>query len=169
MSADGGVPEAASASDKAYSDTSHHRFPSFLPDGRHFVYSEVVGACCPALKPGRIRLGALDTMDATTLLEAESSAAFASGHLLFNRSGTLMAQGFDATSHRFTGDAFPVMEHVGIEGSRYASFSVSDTGVLVTARWTFATDDAADLDGSRGPSARYYRRTREVSEPCALV
>ena len=72
------------------------------------------------------RLGTLDTMDATTLFEAESSAALASGHLLLNQSGTLMAQGFDATSHRFTGDAFPVMEHIGSEGSRYASFSVSD-------------------------------------------
>jgi len=134
VSAEGGVPQTASAHDKAYSETSHHRFPSFLPDGHHFVYSDVVGACCPAPKPGRIRIGTLDSTDATTLLEVESSAAFASGHLLFNRSGTLMAQGFDATSLRFTGDAFPVVEHIGNEGSRYASFTVSDTGVLVSAR-----------------------------------
>jgi serine/threonine protein kinase/Tol biopolymer transport system component len=134
VSADGGVPQAASAPDKAYSETSHHRFPSFLPDGRHFVYTEVVGVCCPPPKPGRVRIGALDTLDATTLLEVDSSSAFASGHLLFNRAGTLMAQGFDATSRRFTGDAFPVVEHIGSEGSRYASFSASDTGVLVTAR-----------------------------------
>ena len=134
VSAEGGVPQKASASDKAYDETSHHRFPSFLPDGRHFVYTEVVGACCPPPKPGRIRIGTLDTLDAMTLLEVDSSSAFASGHLLFNRAGTLMAQAFDTTSHRFTGDAFPVVEHIGTEGSRYASFSVSDTGVLVTAR-----------------------------------
>ena len=134
ISAEGGVPQTASAPDKTYNESSHHRFPSFLPDGRHFIYTEVVGVCCPAPKPGRIRIGALDTLDAITLLEVESSSAFASGHLLFNRAGTLMAQGFDPTSLRFTGDAFPVVEHIGSEGSRYASFSVSDTGVLVTAR-----------------------------------
>jgi hypothetical protein len=38
------------------------------------------------------------------------------------------------TSLRFTGDAFPVVEHVGIDGSRYASFAVSNIGVLVSAR-----------------------------------
>ena len=133
VSGAGGVPQAVSALDKAYGETSH-RFPSFLPDGRHFVYSGVIGTCCPATKPGRIRIGTLDTMDATTLLQVESSAAFASGHLLFNREGTLMAQPFDATSRQFRGDAFPLVEHIGNEGSRYASFSVSDTGVLVSAR-----------------------------------
>ena len=50
VSADGGVPQNASTHDKAYSETSHHRFPSFLPDGRHFVYNDVVGARCPAPK-----------------------------------------------------------------------------------------------------------------------
>ena len=110
---------------------SGHRFPSFLPDGRHFVYTGFIGTCCPASKPARIRIGTLDTMDATTLMQVESSAVFASGHLLFNRDGTLMATPFDATALQFTGDAFPVAERVAREGSRYASFSVSDTGVLL--------------------------------------
>lgn len=132
VSAAGGVPQEASVLDKTYGETSH-RFPSFLPDGRHFVYTGSIGTCCPASKPARIMIGALDTMDATTLLQAESSAAFASGHLLFNREGTLMAQPFDAEARQFTGDVFPIAEHIGSEGSRYASFSVSDNGVLVFA------------------------------------
>ena len=129
VSGAGGVPQAASALDKAYGEGSH-RFPSFLPDGRHFVYSGIIGTCCPAAKPGRIRIGTLDTLDASTLLQADSSAAFASGHLLFYQEGTLMAQPFDATLRQFAGDPFPIAEQIGHEGSRYASFSASDTGVL---------------------------------------
>jgi Tol biopolymer transport system component len=53
--------------------------------------------------------------------------------LLFYQEGTLMAQPFDDTLRQFTGDPFPVAEEIGHEGSRYASFSASDTGVLVFA------------------------------------
>jgi Tol biopolymer transport system component/predicted Ser/Thr protein kinase len=133
VQAAGGVPQAASAHDKGDDEASQHRFPFFLPDGRHFVYTEIFGAAGPASKTGRIRLGALDTMDTTTLLEADSSVAFASGHLLFNRAGTLMAQRFDAATRQLTSDAFPIVERIAYEGSRYASFSASDTGVLVSA------------------------------------
>ena len=44
-----------------------------------------------------------------------------------------MAQPFDATLRQFAGDPFPIAEQIGHEGSRYASFSASDTGVLVFA------------------------------------
>jgi Tol biopolymer transport system component len=132
----GGLAQPVSVLDKEYGE-SGHRFPSFLPDGRHFIYTGIIGTCCPASKPARIRIGTLDAADATTLLQAESSAAVASGHLLFNRDGTLMAAPFDAAALTMTGDAFPVAERIAREGSRYASFSVSDTGVLL-----FASGDA---------------------------
>ena len=123
---------AASVLDAAYGETAH-RWPQFLPDGRHFLYTAVIGTCCPASKPARIKIGALDTTDTVTLFEAESSVAYASGYLFFNRDGTLMAQPFDVGSRQFTGEAFPLAERVASEGSRYASFSVSDTGVLLHA------------------------------------
>jgi Tol biopolymer transport system component len=67
-------------------------------------------------------------------MTVESAAAFAGGHLFFVRDGTLMAQAFDPASQHLTGDAFPVAEAVGTEGSRYGPFSVSDTGALVYGR-----------------------------------
>ncbi len=94
VSAAGGVPVPVSALDTAYGESSH-RWPHFLPDGRHFVFTGSIGTCCPASKPARIRIGSLDTKDAPTLLEVESSSAVASGHLFFIRDGTLMAQPFD--------------------------------------------------------------------------
>ena len=130
VSGAGGMPAALSVLDKTYGETSH-RWPYFLPDGHHFLYTGSVGACCPATKAGRIKIGALDTQDAVTLLETDSSSVHGSGHVLFTREGTLMAQPFDLGSHRLTGDAFPVAERVAGEGSRYGSFSVSEIGVLV--------------------------------------
>jgi len=133
VSGAGGIPQRASALDASYGESAH-RYPWFLPDGRHFVFTGIVGTCCPAAKPGRIRLGDLDSTETSTLVEVDSSAAYASGHLLFDREGTLMAQPFDPASRRLSGDAFPIAERVGSEGSRYASFSVSPTGVMVSAR-----------------------------------
>jgi hypothetical protein len=74
------------------------------------------------VKPATIRVASLDRTEASvTLFPAESSVSYVSGHLLFNREGTLMAQHFDAASLRLTGDAFPIADHVAVEGSRYAS------------------------------------------------
>ncbi|MBI3491301.1 MAG: PD40 domain-containing protein [Acidobacteria bacterium] len=87
------------------------------------------GANAP--KPSLIKIGALDSTQATTLFQAESSVAYASGHLLFLRDGSLMAQPFDPASRQSTGDAFPVAEQIGTENVRYASFSASPAGVLV--------------------------------------
>jgi eukaryotic-like serine/threonine-protein kinase len=133
VSGAGGVPVPASAFDKAHGETSH-RWPHFLPDGRHFLFTASIGVCCPATKPAVIRLGALDSMQATTLFEVESSVAYASGHLLFSREGVLMAERFDPDSRQLKGDPFPVADDVVGEGSRYASFAVSESGVLAYAR-----------------------------------
>jgi Tol biopolymer transport system component len=110
-----------------------HRWPHFLPDGRHFFYTAVTGACCPPAKPGVVKIGSLDGGEPVALLEADSAAAFASGYVLFARGQTLMAQPFDPTTRTATGDAFPLRERVGTEGTRYTSASVSNNGTLAYA------------------------------------
>ena len=113
-----------------------HRWPHFLPDGRHFFYTSITGACCPPPKTGVIRIGSLDPAErAVTLFEGDSSAIYASGHVLFaTPDATLMAQPFDPDARRSTGDAFPLAERVSTEGSRYVGASVSTTGTLVYGR-----------------------------------
>ena len=138
VSGAGGVPMTVSSLDTAYGETSH-RWPHFLPDGLHFLFTGTIGTCCPASKPARVRVGSLDWKDAPTLLQVESASAFSSGHLFFVSEGTLMAQQFDPSARRLRGDAFPVAETVAGEGSRYASFSVSDSGTLVYARGALGT------------------------------
>ena len=110
------------------------RWPHFLPDGRHFFYTAVTGACCPPAKPGTIKIGSLDQDEpAVALLQADSSATYASNHVLFARDQTLMAQAFDPDARQLAGDAVPVTERVSTEGSRYVSASVSENGTLVYA------------------------------------
>jgi dipeptidyl aminopeptidase/acylaminoacyl peptidase len=53
------------------------------------------------------------------------------GYVLFVRQGMLMAQPFDASSLRLTGEAFPLGEKTGWELFGLGGFSVSRTGVLV--------------------------------------
>jgi eukaryotic-like serine/threonine-protein kinase len=111
-----------------------HRWPHFLPDGQHFLYTGVTGACCPAPTPGTIKIGSLaDAGSVVALLQADSAAMYAAGRLLFARDGSLMAQAFDPATRQLVGDAAPVLERVGSEGSRYVSASVSEPGTLVYA------------------------------------
>jgi Tol biopolymer transport system component len=134
VSAAGGAPSDASALDTTYGETSN-RFPWFLPDGRHFLYTATIGTCCPASKPGRLKVGILGSMESKTLMQAESAALYSDGYLLFKAgdqvTGTLMGQAFDAASQSFRGEAFPLVQAIGSEGSRYISASASSTGVLL--------------------------------------
>jgi len=127
----GGVPTALTT----LSDGEDaHRWPHFLPDGRHFFYTAVTGPCCPAPKPGVIKVGSIDQAEpAVALLEADSSATYTSGHVLFAREQTLMIQAFDPDARQLSGDAVTVTAPVSREGSRYVSASASETGTLVYA------------------------------------
>jgi Tol biopolymer transport system component len=134
VSSAGGVAAVVTRIDPANADT-RHRWPHFLPDGRHFFYTEVFGAPGTSPKPSTIRIGSLEPAEVDVmLLQAESTAAYASGHVLFARDETLMAQPFDPDARQINGEAFPVAERVSQEGSRYVGASVSENGTLVYGR-----------------------------------
>jgi eukaryotic-like serine/threonine-protein kinase len=101
-----------------------HRFPSFLPDGRHFLYF--------ATGDKTVFVGALDSNVAKRVLSADTNAAYpASGDLLFVRQGTLLRQSFDPKKLDLSGDPTPVSDRVASAASTYvAAFSVSENGVL---------------------------------------
>jgi serine/threonine protein kinase/Tol biopolymer transport system component len=131
ISADGGRPLDVTRPE-ADRNIMGHRWPHFLPDGRHFLYTTVSGACCPPIQAAVVRVASLDAPEAaTTLFQAESSAFFSSGHVFFLRDQTLMAQAFELATRQLKGSAFAVAERVSSEGSRYLSASASDQGTLV--------------------------------------
>jgi Tol biopolymer transport system component len=118
----GGTPIPVTKLDEARNEQSH-RFPWFLPDGRHFLYL--------AMPNTTLFIGSLDSPQREELFAVQSKAVYADGHLLFMRSGSLLAQPFDTTRLRVTGEAFPIAEDVGVNiAMARAAFSVSSNGVL---------------------------------------
>jgi eukaryotic-like serine/threonine-protein kinase len=128
ISAGGGTPAPASKLNPSQEENSH-RWPSFLPDGKHFLYwarSARGGA------ESIVYLGELGSLQARVILKNESTAAYASDHLLFLRDQTLLAQPFNPTRMELSGDAVPIAEHVGMNGATARPlFSASQTGALI--------------------------------------
>ncbi|HEV2488651.1 MAG TPA: protein kinase [Candidatus Acidoferrales bacterium] len=110
---------------------STHRWPWFLPDGRHFLFL-AGNPLTPAQSPtNSIMLGSLDSKETKFLFHSRSNAIFASGNILFLRQNTLMAQPFDPRRLEFAGDVFPIADQVEDVIPRVqGEFSASENGVL---------------------------------------
>jgi serine/threonine protein kinase len=123
----GGEPVPATKLDPSRQEASH-RWPYFLPDGRHFLYSVLGGP-----QSQGIYVTSLDGSETRRLLNIPNSvAAYAApGYLLFRRESMLMAQAFDADKLQLSGEPFPVAEQLGFDlGTFQTFFSASQTGVL---------------------------------------
>ena len=131
VSSAGGQPTPVTKLSEADKETSH-RWPDFLPDGRHFLFLS---------RPSNVvHVGSLDSPEVTRLVNADSRALYAQGHLLFIREDTLVAQPFDAGRLETTGEAVPVAEDIRVNPANgRAAFAVSESGVLVY-RTGFAGD-----------------------------
>jgi eukaryotic-like serine/threonine-protein kinase len=134
VSAAGGPSTPVTTLDNTSGEVQHG-YPAFLPDGRHFLYFSI-GTRTGALEPRGIFIASLDTAEPARLLLADvTQARYASGHILFVQSGTLLAQPFDTESRQLRGAPFPLVEDVKISTAGAtgptAAFSVSDNGVLV--------------------------------------
>jgi Tol biopolymer transport system component len=128
VSAFGGTPQKVTTLDRSNQEESH-RWPYFLPDGRHFIY--LVRLLDD--KGGRLYAGSLDSSERTLIFEQhESNVVYApSGHLLFVKDQNLMAQAFDAASLKVTGEPIRVASPVDVLVVNRALFSVSETGSVV--------------------------------------
>ncbi len=120
------------------------RYPSFLPDGQHFLYQHTTP------QGGGFYLGSLDGTLPRMLLPITSNAVFAPpghgeemGRLLFRADETLMSQPFDLDTLQLTGEMSPVVGRVGqTVHNGYGAFSASANGALV---YTSATAREAQL------------------------
>jgi Tol biopolymer transport system component len=164
VSADGGKASAETALDPRALDGSH-RWPCFLPDGRHYLYL-VRGAA--AGKPG-IYVGTLGSKKRQFVTEAVSVVAYSPpGYLLFIRQKALVAQRFDAGSLEAIGTPFPVvadMEALGdTQPTGYARFSVSDNGVLAVRSGVSSVSQFAWFD-RQGKKLSVVGSASEQDEP----
>ncbi len=110
----------------AVDGTVRRNFPSFLPDGRHYLYLAILNGIGQA-----IHVGTLDGKDSTQLVRTTSSAVYASpGYLIFRRGAALMSQPFDTSALALTGAAAPLAQSVAINLPGQTLLSASQNGVL---------------------------------------
>jgi len=124
----GGQPTPVTALDEL-PETGSHRWPQFLPDGRHFLF--YAASSSPGFS-GATYLGSLDGRKPRLLLRGGSNAVYAPpGYLLFAQDGALMAQRFDASRFGLSGDPIPIANPVRVLPTAWLVMaSASQNGVL---------------------------------------
>jgi Tol biopolymer transport system component len=127
VSANGGEPEPAT---KLQTGFFSHRWPYFLPDGKHFLYlSSITGR---GQDGNQVRFSSTNGSEDKLVTEANFSPRYANGKLLFVRKGVLLAQDFDAEHGTSTGETTAVVSQVEFdELTASALFSASANGVLL--------------------------------------
>ena len=129
--ASGGVPVPLTKFDLSRVENSH-RWPSMLPDGKHYLYFARTTASGAKNEGDAVFIASIDQKLNKLLVHASSNAAYASGYLLYTRGTTLVAQRFDDGSLELKGEAVTVAEGVSNDESiLHSQFTVSQNGVLV--------------------------------------
>lgn len=108
-----------------------HRWPTFLPDGRHFLY--IADNSRGDASARGIFAASLDsTLPIHVSAEPVRNVAVALDHLFFVRGGTLMAQPLDTARVRTSGPARAVAEREVASASAFfpSGFSIANTGLL---------------------------------------
>src|SRR5262245_20542459 len=152
-----------------------HSFPQFLPDGRDFLFFSL----SEKREARGIFVASLGSEERREILQTDSRAIYTPpGFLLFLRLGTLMAQPFDASRLRLTGEPVRVADEVGYNpfNSRN-TITVSDNGVLAYRAGTgtgVPTSELAwfDREGNRIGTAvgrGFYVRPRLSPEGQRIV
>jgi eukaryotic-like serine/threonine-protein kinase len=128
VSASGGNAVPATGVDRSQHTT--HRWPHFLPDGKHFLY---LAAHHMSGKEGNsaIYAASIDGGNPKVILHTNGSAFYSSGELLYFRDGSLMAQEFDTDRLQLRGDVRPIAEVLREGGNWGVIASASQNGVLL--------------------------------------
>jgi serine/threonine protein kinase/Tol biopolymer transport system component len=126
----GGETEAVTKLDLAKGERSH-RFASLLPGGDALIYT-VGFEGIANYDEARIDVWDMRTGTSKTIIEGGTSATYSpSGHVVYARSGKLMAVPFDAQRREVTGRAFEVQDGVMMSRNTGAAhYSLSKRGDL---------------------------------------
>jgi len=152
--ASGGTPQPVTKLNAPLHEISH-RWPQFLPDGKHFLFFSAHGNVS---HNNAAYAASLDGGQAKLLVRNDSNAVYAPpGYLLFVRQGTLVAQRFDAGSLRLTGEAMPLAEHAGANLALWHGvFAVSENGILAY--------QAGNAVGENGRLLWFDRSGKQIAE-----
>jgi serine/threonine protein kinase len=129
VNVDGGTPVQATKLNAALHTS--HRWPFFLPDGKHFLYVAIDHDSAKSAN-NAVYYASLDGRVDRELFRSESNAIYADGFILFARGDQLMAQRFDPNSGVLSGASAGVVKGIANDVSTWhMDASASPNGMLV--------------------------------------
>jgi serine/threonine protein kinase len=139
VSVDGGNPSEVTKVDLTLHTS--HRWPFFLPDGKHFLYLAINHDSAKSAN-NAVYFASLDGHETRQLFRSESNAIYADGFILFARADQLMAQRFDPNSGTLSGTPMSVVKGIANDVSTWhMDASGSQNGLLV-----FGSGGSADWE-----------------------
>jgi serine/threonine protein kinase/Tol biopolymer transport system component len=134
INASGGSPVPLTKLDVAV--YTSHRWPFFLPDGKHFLYFAMHHDTSKISNNG-IFYASLDGRENRLLLHSQSNAIYAAGFLLFGRGDQLLAQPFDPTKGELSGETQTISNGVLNDVTTWRSgVTATDSGLLAFGNGT---------------------------------
>jgi len=127
VSADGGQPVPLT---KISNSHLLHRWPSFLPDGDHVVFSSLEDASGDYDRADLMVI-ALSTGATSKIFHGGTHARYATGHLLFGKRGTLFAAPFDLKTLKINGAMRALTDVLSVGPAGIAHFAVASDGTLI--------------------------------------
>jgi len=129
VSAGGGVPKQVTFLDSTAKESSH-RWPSFLPDGKRFLFV----ALRVFDETSTTYLSSITDTTRIPILSSDANVVFAPpSNVLFLNNRTLMSQQFDLDKGTLAGEPHPVAVNVGyVPILALGDFSYSQAGILTT-------------------------------------
>jgi eukaryotic-like serine/threonine-protein kinase len=124
--AEGGTPEPVTKLHQPSSNVSQ-RLPHFLPDGKHFLFSQAVSTG----PDGQLMAGTLGSLESKQVLDRSSNVTYADGFLFFVLDRVLLAQRFDPDELRFSGKAAAVASGLEVWPFRFLGNYSYSAGRLV--------------------------------------
>src|SRR4029077_16366199 len=111
--AEGGAPVAVTQLKSKLGQVVSNRWPKFLPDGEHFLYTNAPNGACTELS--ELRFASLDGKQDVSVMKTCTSAAFANGYLLYWSDGNLVTHPIDAHSGVLSGLPAAIVEHASFD------------------------------------------------------
>jgi serine/threonine-protein kinase len=145
----GGTPEALTTPDLAKGELNH-RLPQMLPDGSAVLFT--IQRSPGGWDDTQVAVRSLVTGEQKLLVEGAADARYVtSGHVVYARMGTLLAQPFDVTRLAVSGKPVGVVEDVMQDVN--SPFTIGNSG---TAQFTVASNGTlAYLPGGVAPAGEY--------------
>ena len=129
VSAQGGAAEPATVIDRTRHTT--HRWPWFLPDGKHFIFLATSHTGGDPKQNG-IYFGSIESTETHLVLATDSAAQYASGYLLYRANTALVAQPLDPKNGTLSSSPIPLVNNLRDDVGVWRSiFAVSQNGLMI--------------------------------------